>query len=170
MLAFGVYRSLAGRPTIRAWLHVHPSLPDLQSLQLARTLRQAMRRPVASDEHGGAAPAGRRTFLSPAIPTPPSCANQPSPGPNPARSRRCHFLVGLHQLECNMHKDLAAERLLTEIDVARLNNLRGEQLPPELVDTLESLDLRSGPCPTRDGRRTRRTRLGMARPSISLRW
>ncbi|MHB8950695.1 MAG: GreA/GreB family elongation factor [Rhodoferax sp.] len=40
-----------------------------------------------------------------------------------------------------MHKNLAGERLLTEIDFARLKNLRGAQLPPELVDTLESLDL-----------------------------
>lgn len=40
-----------------------------------------------------------------------------------------------------MHKNLAGERLLTEIDFARLNNLRGGQLPPALVDTLESLDL-----------------------------
>ena len=40
-----------------------------------------------------------------------------------------------------MHKNLAGERLLTEIDFVRLNNLRGVQLPPELVETLESLDL-----------------------------
>ncbi|MBT9549981.1 MAG: GreA/GreB family elongation factor [Hydrogenophaga sp.] len=40
-----------------------------------------------------------------------------------------------------MHKNLAGERLLTEIDFVRLSNLRGAQLPPELLDTLESLDL-----------------------------
>lgn len=40
-----------------------------------------------------------------------------------------------------MHKNLEGERLLTEIDFARLSNLRGGQFPPELVDTLESLDL-----------------------------
>ncbi|UJW83324.1 GreA/GreB family elongation factor [Hydrogenophaga sp. SL48] len=40
-----------------------------------------------------------------------------------------------------MHKNHAGERLLTEIDFARLSNLRGAQLPPELLDTLESLDL-----------------------------
>ncbi|KRC11116.1 transcription elongation factor GreAB [Hydrogenophaga sp. Root209] len=40
-----------------------------------------------------------------------------------------------------MHKTLAGERLLTEIDFARLNNLRGAQLPPELVDALDTLDL-----------------------------
>ena len=31
-----------------------------------------------------------------------------------------------------MHKNLAGERLLTEIDSARLNKLRGEQFPSEL--------------------------------------
>ena len=40
-----------------------------------------------------------------------------------------------------MHKNLAGERLLTEIDYARLNKLHGAQLPPELIDTLDSLDL-----------------------------
>lgn len=45
-----------------------------------------------------------------------------------------------------MHKTLAGERLLTEIDFARLSNLRDAQLPPELVDTLESLD----PVPSRE--------------------
>ena len=40
-----------------------------------------------------------------------------------------------------MHKPQDGERLLTEIDFARLNNLHSEQLPPELVDTLDSLDL-----------------------------
>ncbi|MBT9464747.1 GreA/GreB family elongation factor [Hydrogenophaga sp.] len=40
-----------------------------------------------------------------------------------------------------MHKTLAGERLLTEIDFARLNNLRGGPLPPELVDALDTLDL-----------------------------
>ena len=33
------------------------------------------------------------------------------------------------------------ERLLTEIDFARLNKLSGTPFPPELVDTLEALDL-----------------------------
>ncbi|AOF85906.1 hypothetical protein BSY239_2123 [Hydrogenophaga sp. RAC07] len=40
-----------------------------------------------------------------------------------------------------MYKNLAAERLLTEIDHARLNKLHGVQLPPELIETLDSLDL-----------------------------
>ena len=40
-----------------------------------------------------------------------------------------------------MHKPQDGERLLTEIDFARLNNLSGTQFPPELVDTLDSLDL-----------------------------
>jgi regulator of nucleoside diphosphate kinase len=40
-----------------------------------------------------------------------------------------------------MHKTLAGERLLTELDFTRLNNLRGGQLPPELAHTLDSLDL-----------------------------
>lgn len=40
-----------------------------------------------------------------------------------------------------MHKNLAGEKLLTEIDFARLSKLRGLPLPAELVDTLESLDL-----------------------------
>ena len=39
-----------------------------------------------------------------------------------------------------MHKPHDGERLLTEIDFARLNNLHSGQLPPELVDTLDSLD------------------------------
>lgn len=45
-----------------------------------------------------------------------------------------------------MHKNLAGERLLTEIDFARLSNLHGAQLPPELADTLESLH----PVPSRE--------------------
>ena len=45
-----------------------------------------------------------------------------------------------------MHKTLSGERLLTELDFTRLNNLRGGQLPPELADTLDSLDL----VPSRD--------------------
>jgi len=40
-----------------------------------------------------------------------------------------------------MHKSHAGERLLTEIDFARLSNLQGKQLPAELADTLDSLDL-----------------------------
>lgn len=40
-----------------------------------------------------------------------------------------------------MHKNTAGERLLTEIDHARLNKLRGAQLPSELIETLDSLDL-----------------------------
>jgi regulator of nucleoside diphosphate kinase len=40
-----------------------------------------------------------------------------------------------------MHKNLAGERLLTEIDSARLNKLRGEQFPSELADALASLEL-----------------------------
>ncbi len=40
-----------------------------------------------------------------------------------------------------MHKNPAGERLLTEIDHARLNKLHGAQLPPELIETLDSLDL-----------------------------
>jgi regulator of nucleoside diphosphate kinase len=40
-----------------------------------------------------------------------------------------------------MHKTLAVERLLTELDFARLNKLRGDQLPPELADTLDALDI-----------------------------
>lgn len=40
-----------------------------------------------------------------------------------------------------MHKTLAGERLLTELDFTRLNKLRDGPLPPELADTLESLDL-----------------------------
>ena len=40
-----------------------------------------------------------------------------------------------------MHKPLSGERLLTELDFTRLNNLRGGPLPPALLDTLESLDL-----------------------------
>lgn len=45
-----------------------------------------------------------------------------------------------------MHKTLSGERLLTELDFTRLNNLRGGQLPPELAHTLDSLDL----VPSRD--------------------
>lgn len=40
-----------------------------------------------------------------------------------------------------MHKTLGDERLLTELDFTRLNNLRGGQLPPALADSLDSLDL-----------------------------
>lgn len=40
-----------------------------------------------------------------------------------------------------MHKTLGNERLLTEIDFARLKNLGGAPIPNELVDTLDSLDL-----------------------------
>jgi len=40
-----------------------------------------------------------------------------------------------------MHKPLHGERLLTELDFARLNKLRGGKLPPELIDALDSLDL-----------------------------
>lgn len=40
-----------------------------------------------------------------------------------------------------MHKNLAGERLLTEIDYARLRRLYGAQLPPQLVEPLDSLDL-----------------------------
>lgn len=40
-----------------------------------------------------------------------------------------------------MHQILGGERLLTELDFTRLNNLRAGQLPAELVDTLDSLDL-----------------------------
>lgn len=40
-----------------------------------------------------------------------------------------------------MHKTFAGERLLTELDHSRLNNLRGGALPPELADSLDSLDL-----------------------------
>jgi regulator of nucleoside diphosphate kinase len=40
-----------------------------------------------------------------------------------------------------MHKSPVVERLLTEIDFARLNHLNGKQLPPELADALDSLDL-----------------------------
>lgn len=40
-----------------------------------------------------------------------------------------------------MHKPLTGERLLTELDHSRLNNLRGGLLPPELADALDSLDL-----------------------------
>ena len=34
-----------------------------------------------------------------------------------------------------MHKTLTAERLLTELDFTRLNNLRGGKMPPELAET-----------------------------------
>lgn len=40
-----------------------------------------------------------------------------------------------------MHKILRGERLLTEIDSARLNKLRGEQFPAELSEALAFLDL-----------------------------
>ncbi len=40
-----------------------------------------------------------------------------------------------------MHKTLSGERLLTELDFARLNNLHGGQLPPALEDSLDPLDL-----------------------------
>ncbi len=40
-----------------------------------------------------------------------------------------------------MHKTFTGERLLTELDHSRLNNLRGGHLPPELADTMDSLDL-----------------------------
>ena len=40
-----------------------------------------------------------------------------------------------------MHRYLAGERLLTEIDFARLNKLCGTRFPPELTDALEALDL-----------------------------
>ncbi|WP_300654626.1 GreA/GreB family elongation factor [Hydrogenophaga sp.] len=40
-----------------------------------------------------------------------------------------------------MHKNPVGERLLTEIDHARLNKLHCAQLPRELIDTLDSLDL-----------------------------
>ena len=38
-----------------------------------------------------------------------------------------------------MHKTLAGERLLTEIDAARLNHQRGAQRPSELIDLRASL-------------------------------
>lgn len=37
-----------------------------------------------------------------------------------------------------MHKTHGQERLLTEVDFARLNNLSGSPMPPELSDTLDS--------------------------------
>lgn len=40
-----------------------------------------------------------------------------------------------------MHKIFRDERLLTELDFKRLNNLHDGQLPSELVDTLDALDL-----------------------------
>jgi regulator of nucleoside diphosphate kinase len=40
-----------------------------------------------------------------------------------------------------MQKTLIRERLLTELDHARLNHLRGAQLPPELADSLDTLDI-----------------------------
>jgi regulator of nucleoside diphosphate kinase len=40
-----------------------------------------------------------------------------------------------------MHKQTGGERLLTEIDFARLNKLPQSQLPRELKDTLDSVDL-----------------------------
>ena len=39
-----------------------------------------------------------------------------------------------------MHKTHGIERMLTEIDFVRLNNLSGAQIPPELADTLDSLE------------------------------
>ncbi len=38
-----------------------------------------------------------------------------------------------------MHKTLAGERLLTEIETARLSHLHGVQRPPELIDLRASL-------------------------------
>lgn len=40
-----------------------------------------------------------------------------------------------------MHKTLAGERLFTELDHSRLSHLRGNPLPPELAEALDSLDL-----------------------------
>ncbi len=40
-----------------------------------------------------------------------------------------------------MPKTLTRERLLTELDHARLNHLRGAPLPPELADSLDMLDI-----------------------------
>ncbi|WP_332745497.1 GreA/GreB family elongation factor [Hydrogenophaga sp.] len=40
-----------------------------------------------------------------------------------------------------MHKNLAGERLLTELDFTRLNKLRGGPLPAALVDALDAQDL-----------------------------
>ncbi|HEY9095828.1 MAG TPA: GreA/GreB family elongation factor [Hydrogenophaga sp.] len=40
-----------------------------------------------------------------------------------------------------MHKHLGGERLLTEIDFARLSKLPEGQFPPELKDTLDTVDL-----------------------------
>lgn len=45
-----------------------------------------------------------------------------------------------------MHKNLDGERLLTEIDHARLNKLSDAPLPSELIETLDSLE----PVPSRD--------------------
>ncbi|MDZ4279462.1 MAG: transcription elongation factor GreAB, partial [Hydrogenophaga sp.] len=45
-----------------------------------------------------------------------------------------------------MHKNLDGERLLTEIDHARLNKLSGAPLPPELIETLDALET----VPSRD--------------------
>lgn len=39
------------------------------------------------------------------------------------------------------HTPLAHERLLTELDFARLNHLRGAHMPAELAHALDSLDL-----------------------------
>lgn len=39
-----------------------------------------------------------------------------------------------------MHKTLAGERLLTEIETARLNHQRGAQHPSELIDLRASLN------------------------------
>lgn len=40
-----------------------------------------------------------------------------------------------------MQETLTRERLLTELDHARLNHLRGAPLPPELAEVLDTLDI-----------------------------
>lgn len=40
-----------------------------------------------------------------------------------------------------MHQTHGIERLLTELDFARLNNLNGAHIPSELAQTLDALDL-----------------------------
>ncbi len=40
-----------------------------------------------------------------------------------------------------MPKTLTRDRLITELDHARLSNLRGAELPPELADSLDMLEL-----------------------------
>lgn len=40
-----------------------------------------------------------------------------------------------------MQETLTRERLLTELDHARLNHLRGAKLPPELAEVLDTLDI-----------------------------